>query len=453
MRATRRGGATGVLWSVVIGGVLAAWLHSSQIALPSDLAEVQPEPALDPAPRAEPAGEGLLSGRPPASAPRLGAAARPAARGRSGLRGRGRARGHVPGRHQLRRPGRLGLRARRLLRVGAVRPRLRPLPERRAAGGTADRRRRARRDPARHADHVGRRARARRDADRHAAAGPDGALLGGHDRAAADGPGDREGRAQPPLRRARADADRRRGPGRLGDRAETGPPPRIRSRSDRLPGRRTAVRPAARGRRRPAAARRHLAHRARARGLRGRARDLRVLAAAGPRADRALPALHGARRAGRHRPAAVRGDRLADAGARRRGPPARRAARAAPVALVAPAQAQPRPDALGRAAGRLRAAARLLGAADQARVARPRALLAGADGRRRQALPDRQVPDDVRGRRGAEGRARAPEQAHRGRADDVQDPGRPADHAVRPASCGAGRSTSCRSSGTCCAAR
>ena len=32
---------------------MAAWLHSSQIALPSDLAEVQPEPALDPAPRAE----------------------------------------------------------------------------------------------------------------------------------------------------------------------------------------------------------------------------------------------------------------------------------------------------------------------------------------------------------------------------------------------------------------
>ena len=40
---------------------------------------------------------------------------------------------------------------------------------------------------------------------------------------------------QPPLRRARADADRRRGPGRLRDRAETGSPPRIRSRSDRLP--------------------------------------------------------------------------------------------------------------------------------------------------------------------------------------------------------------------------
>jgi exopolysaccharide biosynthesis polyprenyl glycosylphosphotransferase len=55
VRATRRGGASGVLWSVVIGGVLAAWLHSSQIALPSDLAEVQPEPAPDPAPRAEPA--------------------------------------------------------------------------------------------------------------------------------------------------------------------------------------------------------------------------------------------------------------------------------------------------------------------------------------------------------------------------------------------------------------
>ena len=143
------------------------------------------------------------------------------------------------------------------------------------------------------------------------------------------------------------------------------------------------LRPAARSRRRPAAARRHLAHRARARGLPRRARDLRVLAPAGSRADRALPALHGAGRAGRHRPAALRGDRLANAGARRRRPAARRAARTAPVALVAAAEAQPRPRALGRAAGRLRAAARLRGAADQARVAWAGALLAGADGRRR----------------------------------------------------------------------
>ena len=53
MRATRRGGAAGVLWSVVIGGVIAAWLHTSQIVLPSDLTEAQEEPRLDPAPRPE----------------------------------------------------------------------------------------------------------------------------------------------------------------------------------------------------------------------------------------------------------------------------------------------------------------------------------------------------------------------------------------------------------------
>ena len=197
----------------------------------------------------------------------------------------------------------LGLRARRLLCLGAVRPGLRPLPERRDSGRAADGGRRAGRDPARHADHVGRRARARRDHDRPAAHGPDRALLGACDRVRAHHQGDRAGSAEPPLRRPRADADRRRRPGRLGDRAETRPSPRIRARGDRVPGRRAALRPAARSRRRPAAARRHLAHRARARGLPRRARDLRVLAASGSRADRALPALHGAGRAGRHRPA------------------------------------------------------------------------------------------------------------------------------------------------------
>jgi exopolysaccharide biosynthesis polyprenyl glycosylphosphotransferase len=40
---------------VVIGGVFAAWLHSSQIALPGDLADVQEELPADRAPRAEPA--------------------------------------------------------------------------------------------------------------------------------------------------------------------------------------------------------------------------------------------------------------------------------------------------------------------------------------------------------------------------------------------------------------
>jgi len=55
VRATRRGGAAGVLWSVVIGGVAAAWLASSQIALPSDLADVREEPRTDPVAPLEPA--------------------------------------------------------------------------------------------------------------------------------------------------------------------------------------------------------------------------------------------------------------------------------------------------------------------------------------------------------------------------------------------------------------
>ena len=53
VRATRRGGAAEVLWSVVIGGVAAAWLYSSQIALPGDLADVQEEPRTVPAPPVE----------------------------------------------------------------------------------------------------------------------------------------------------------------------------------------------------------------------------------------------------------------------------------------------------------------------------------------------------------------------------------------------------------------
>jgi hypothetical protein len=40
---------------VVIGGVFAAWLHSSQIALPGELADVQEELPADRAPCAEPA--------------------------------------------------------------------------------------------------------------------------------------------------------------------------------------------------------------------------------------------------------------------------------------------------------------------------------------------------------------------------------------------------------------
>ena len=61
-----------------------------------------------------------------------------------------------------------------------------------------------------------------------------------------------------------------------------------------------------------------------------------------------------------------------------------------------------------------------------------------------------QVPHDGRGRRRPPGRARA---AQRGGRRDLQDAHRPARDPGRAASCGAGRSTSCRSSSTCCAAR
>ena len=47
VRAIWRRGAAGVLWSVAIGGLATAWLHSSQIALPGDLADVQEAPADD----------------------------------------------------------------------------------------------------------------------------------------------------------------------------------------------------------------------------------------------------------------------------------------------------------------------------------------------------------------------------------------------------------------------
>ena len=68
---------------------------------------------------------------------------------------------------------------------------------------------------------------------------------------------------------------------------------------------------------------------------------------------------------------------------------------------------------------------------------------------RRRAVRDLQVPHDGPGRRGAQGRARAP-QRDRG---PVQDRRRPAHHPRRRASCAARRSTSCRSCSTSGAAR
>ncbi len=88
-------------------------------------------------------------------------------------------------------------------------------------------------------------------------------------------------------------------------------------------------------------------------------------------------------------------------------------------------------------AGRGSAAVRALhpdrGARDQARFARARLLLAGPRRSRRPALPDVQVPDDARRRRGGARRDRQPRGARR---PDVQAPGRPSGDAGRGGSCG-----------------
>ena len=105
-------------------------------------------------------------------------------------------------------------------------------------------------------------------------------------------------------------------------------------------------------------------------------------------------------------------------------------------------------DALNRAArhrrrghgsGRHEPAARARRARDEARGPRAGALPADARRQGRRRLRGAQAPDDGRGSRGHGGGVR-------GR------PGRPSDHARRDASCAAPRSTSCRSSGTSCAA-
>ncbi len=73
---------------------------------------------------------------------------------------------------------------------------------------------------------------------------------------------------------------------------------------------------------------------------------------------------------------------------------------------------------------------------------------------RPEAVHDHQVPHDGARRRGAQGRGRAPERALRPRRRaHVQDPRRPARDDRSAGSCASTRSTSSRSSGTCCAAR
>ena len=76
---------------------------------------------------------------------------------------------------------------------------------------------------------------------------------------------------------------------------------------------------------------------------------------------------------------------------------------------------------------------------DLARGPRPRLLPSGAHGDRRQVVPHPQVQIDAPRRRGID-------------RTDLGDPQRSAAHAHRRAACAAPRSTSCLSSGTCCAA-
>ena len=87
---------------------------------------------------------------------------------------------------------------------------------------------------------------------------------------------------------------------------------------------------------------------------------------------------------------------------------------------------------------------------DPARLARPDLLPPGPRRPRRQALRDLQVPLDGHRRGRPQGRAARPQ---RGRRRHVQDHRRPARHPGRATCCARRRSTSCRSSSTCCAAR
>ena len=103
-------------------------------------------------------------------------------------------------------------------------------------------------------------------------------------------------------------------------------------------------------------------------------------------------------------------------------------------------QARLRPGLLGAGTGAPLAGAAGARALGPARLAGPGALRAGARGPEREALPHAQVPHHARGRRGGRASPAGPSRTIRGAR-------------ARGASCGRSRWTSCRSCGTCSAAR
>ena len=143
----------------------------------------------------------------------------------------------------------------------------------------------------------------------------------------------------------------------------------------------------------------------------------------------------GPRRPDRHRPALLRARRPERDSPRGRGPPAGRPAAASPLALVAPPQAGD-----GRRARRWRRSSAWRRSSSSSRSLikldsrGPVFFRQVRMGHGERHVPHLQVPDDGRRRRGAEGRARAPEQAPaaRRRRAMFKVAGRPAGHARRP---------------------
>src|SRR5581483_9014838 len=236
----------------------------------------------------------------------------------------------------------------------------------------------------------------------------------------------RPGRGAPPCRLPPEHGDRRRGRRRPADREEADAASGVRDQPRRVRRRGAEGAPRRPRVRRPA--RRHLASAGDRPALRRRARDLRVLERDARGDALAHARAEGLRRAGRHRPAPLRARRARHRNSHGRGDPdAGPAARAALALLEAP-EADDGRRARARRARRLRAAHAADRARDQARLARPRVLPAGAHGRPQRGVPHRQVPLDDGRRRRAQGRGRPSEQAPRGgrRPADVQDRRRPA---------------------------
>ena len=145
---------------------------------------------------------------------------------------------------------------------------------------------------------------------------------------------------------------------------------------------------------------------------RRRARDFRVLDRRTRGRPAAAPRAAASRRPDRDRPALLRRDRPGVDVHSVEGLPIARAARRS-------GSSGRRSSSSGRSISSSpawrwscsRRSSRSIALADQARLARPGVLPAGADGRGRPAVPDLEVPDDGRRRRRAEARDRAPEPA------------------------------------------